>query len=136
MSTPRCWCWARTRRLTSGVPRHRDLGKQVVLIEAWPTLGGVSLNVGCIPSKALLHAAKVMDEKPRHGGPRYRVRRTDHRPGQAAATWKNGVVSQVAEQGELGGLAEQPKVTVIVGLRPVDLAEQGGGRGAGRVEDW
>src|SRR3954454_4280955 len=38
--------------------RAADLGKQVVLIESWPTLGGVCLNVGCIPSKALLHAAK------------------------------------------------------------------------------
>src|SRR3954452_24172976 len=42
--------------------RAADLGKQVVLIERWPTLGGVCLNVGCIPSKALLHAAKVIDE--------------------------------------------------------------------------
>src|SRR5262245_41770417 len=42
--------------------RAADLGKQVVLVERWPTLGGVCLNVGCIPSKALLHAAKVIDE--------------------------------------------------------------------------
>ena len=42
--------------------RAADLGKKVVLVERWPTLGGVCLNVGCIPSKALLHAAKVIDE--------------------------------------------------------------------------
>src|SRR3989338_3845244 len=42
--------------------RAADLGKQVVLVERYPTLGGVCLNVGCIPSKALLHAAKVITE--------------------------------------------------------------------------
>ena len=42
--------------------RAADLGKQVVLIERFSTLGGVCLNVGCIPSKALLHIAKVVDE--------------------------------------------------------------------------
>ena len=42
--------------------RAADLGKEVILVERWATLGGVCLNVGCIPSKALLHAAKVIDE--------------------------------------------------------------------------
>ncbi|MEO1582655.1 MAG: FAD-dependent oxidoreductase, partial [Pseudomonadota bacterium] len=42
--------------------RAADLGLNVALIERWPSLGGVCLNVGCIPSKALLHAAKVIDE--------------------------------------------------------------------------
>jgi dihydrolipoamide dehydrogenase len=42
--------------------RAADLGKQVVLVERYPTLGGVCLNVGCIPSKALLHVAAVMEE--------------------------------------------------------------------------
>jgi dihydrolipoamide dehydrogenase len=42
--------------------RAADLGKKVVLVERYPTLGGVCLNVGCIPSKALLHVAAVMDE--------------------------------------------------------------------------
>jgi len=42
--------------------RAADLGKQVVLIERYSTLGGVCLNVGCIPSKALLHTAKVITE--------------------------------------------------------------------------
>ena len=42
--------------------RAADLGQRVVLVERYPTLGGVCLNVGCIPSKALLHVAAVMDE--------------------------------------------------------------------------
>ena len=42
--------------------RAADLGMKVVLVERYPTLGGVCLNVGCIPSKALLHVAAVMDE--------------------------------------------------------------------------
>ena len=42
--------------------RAADLGKKVVLVDRWPALGGVCLNVGCIPSKALLHAAKVIAE--------------------------------------------------------------------------
>jgi dihydrolipoamide dehydrogenase len=42
--------------------RAADLGLKVTLVERWPTLGGVCLNVGCIPSKALLHAARVLEE--------------------------------------------------------------------------
>src|SRR5262249_27156685 len=42
--------------------RSADLGMSTVLVERYPTLGGVCLNVGCIPSKALLHTAAVMDE--------------------------------------------------------------------------
>ena len=42
--------------------RAADLGKNVVLVERFDTLGGVCLNVGCIPSKALLHIAKVVEE--------------------------------------------------------------------------
>ena len=42
--------------------RAADLGKKVVLVEKFSTLGGVCLNVGCIPSKALLHVAQVLDE--------------------------------------------------------------------------
>jgi dihydrolipoamide dehydrogenase len=41
--------------------RAADLGLKTVLVERYPTLGGVCLNVGCIPSKALLHTAAVMD---------------------------------------------------------------------------
>ncbi len=42
--------------------RSADLGMKTVLVERYATLGGVCLNVGCIPSKALLHTASVMDE--------------------------------------------------------------------------
>ena len=42
--------------------RAADLGKKVILIERYENIGGVCLNVGCIPSKALLHAAKVVEE--------------------------------------------------------------------------
>jgi dihydrolipoamide dehydrogenase len=42
--------------------RAADLGLNVTLVERWPVLGGVCLNVGCIPSKALLHAARVIEE--------------------------------------------------------------------------
>src|SRR5471030_1074811 len=42
--------------------RATDLGKKVILIERYENIGGVCLNVGCIPSKALLHAAKVLDD--------------------------------------------------------------------------
>ena len=42
--------------------RAADLGKQVVLVERYPVLGGVCLNVGCIPSKALLHIAQIIHE--------------------------------------------------------------------------
>jgi len=45
--------WVATQR-----PFARDLGLKVTLIERWPVLGGVCLNDGCIPSKALLHAAR------------------------------------------------------------------------------
>ena len=50
--------------------RSADIGMKTVLVERYATLGGVCLNVGCIPSKALLHTASVMDEVkhlPDHG---------------------------------------------------------------------
>ena len=55
------------QRAAAGEPRAAafraaDLGLKTVLVERFPTLGGVCLNVGCIPSKALLHVAAVMDE--------------------------------------------------------------------------
>ena len=90
--------------------RAADLGMDVVLIERWPTLGGVCLNVGCIPSKALLHAAKVIDEaeamaehgvvfgKPRIDALKLR-------------DWKNEVVGKLT--GGLSTMAKQRKVRVI-----------------------
>jgi dihydrolipoamide dehydrogenase len=93
--------------------RAADLGKQVVLVDRWPTLGGVCLNVGCIPSKALLHAAKVVSEA---------QEMSEHGLGFAPPTtdldklrgWKNGVVKRLT--GGLAGLARQRKVTVVEGV--------------------
>ena len=54
--------------------RAADLGMKTVLVERYPTLGGVCLNVGCIPSKALLHVAAVMDEVDALRRPRRQLR--------------------------------------------------------------
>ncbi len=64
--------------------RAADLGLKVTLVERWPMLGGVCLNVGCIPSKALLHAAKVIDEvgEMSHHGVEYGA--AENRPAEAA----------------------------------------------------
>src|SRR5688572_25468964 len=93
--------------------RAADLGKQVVLIERWPTLGGVCLNVGCIPSKALLHAAKVIDETQDMGN--HGIRFTDPTIDiDALRGWKDGVVRKLT--GGLTGLAKQRKVSVVSGF--------------------
>jgi dihydrolipoamide dehydrogenase len=83
-----------------------------VLVERWPTLGGVCLNVGCIPSKALLHAAKVIDEahEMTANGIAFGPPNTDIRRLKA---WKDGVVKRLT--GGLAGLARQRKVTVVQG---------------------
>ncbi len=94
--------------------RAADLGKQVVLVERYPTLGGVCLNVGCIPSKALLHVAKVIteaEEMAAHGvsfgKPKVDIDTLRH--------WKtNEVVAKLT--GGLMQLAKQRKVTVVHGL--------------------
>jgi dihydrolipoamide dehydrogenase len=92
--------------------RAADLGKQVVLIERWPTLGGVCLNVGCIPSKALLHAAKVVSETEEMGahGLNFTSPTIDL---DKLRDWKDGVVKRLT--GGLSGLARQRKVTVVEG---------------------
>ena len=59
--------------------RAADLGKSVVLVERYPTLGGVCLNVGCIPSKALLHMAEVIEQAHALARARRRVRRAEAR---------------------------------------------------------
>ena len=92
--------------------RAADLGMKVILIERWPTLGGVCLNVGCIPSKALLHAAKVIDDAEAmaaHGV------KFDKPEIDAAALrgWKDKVVGRLT--GGLTQLAKQRKVQVIQG---------------------
>jgi dihydrolipoamide dehydrogenase len=92
--------------------RAADLGLEVTLIERWPVLGGVCLNVGCIPSKALLHAARVVDEAQAMAGhgisfgpPQIDLDRL--------RSWKSAVVGKLT--GGLSGLARQRKVTVIRG---------------------
>ncbi|MBI3056400.1 MAG: FAD-dependent oxidoreductase, partial [Betaproteobacteria bacterium] len=92
--------------------RAADLGKQVVLIERYPTLGGVCLNVGCIPSKALLHVAKVIAE----AGEMERSGVTFGKPKieiDKLRAWKDGVIRKLTQG--LGALARQRKVTVIQG---------------------
>lgn len=93
--------------------RAADLGKKVTLIERYDNIGGVCLNVGCIPSKALLHAAKVIDEAHEmaamgvdFGKPKIDAKKL--------ADWKNKVVSRLT--GGLKTLAKQRKVEIIQGV--------------------
>ena len=92
--------------------RAADLGLRTVLVERYPTLGGVCLNVGCIPSKALLHTAAVIDgagEMAAHG--------VEFGPPSVdlakLAGWKNQVVARLTRG--LAGLAKQRKVQVVRG---------------------
>jgi dihydrolipoamide dehydrogenase len=93
--------------------RAADLGLQVLVVERWETLGGVCLNVGCIPSKALLHAAKVIDEAKAMSGhgvtfgpPAIDLDRL--------RDWKNSVIRKLT--GGLTGLAKTRKVEVVRGV--------------------
>ncbi|SFR15105.1 dihydrolipoyl dehydrogenase [Poseidonocella sedimentorum] len=92
--------------------RAADLGKQVVMIERYPVLGGVCLNVGCIPSKALLHVAKVISEAEEMGahGVSFGKPEIDI---DALRGFKDGVVSQLT--GGLQGLSKARKVKVVQG---------------------
>jgi dihydrolipoamide dehydrogenase len=92
--------------------RAADLGKQVVLIEKHASLGGVCLNVGCIPSKALLHVAKVINEAEEvsHHGVTFAKPKIDI---DAIRTWKESVIGKLT--GGLAGLAKQRKVQVVRG---------------------
>ena len=92
--------------------RAADLGKKVVLIEKDPSLGGVCLNVGCIPSKALLHAAKVITEAEEmaHHGVTFAAPQVDL---DGLRGWKDSVIKQLT--GGLAGLAKGRKVTVVNG---------------------
>ena len=93
--------------------RAADLGAKVVLVERWPVLGGVCLNVGCIPSKALLHAAKVIDEAQDMSahGVSFSAPKVDL---DQLRGWKDSVVKRLT--GGLAGMAKQRKVTVVTGL--------------------
>ncbi len=92
--------------------RAADLGLDVILVERYPTLGGVCLNVGCIPSKALLHAAKVIDEAESmsHHGIEFGPPKIDV---DKLRDWKAGVVARLTKG--LGGLAKSRKVRVVHG---------------------
>jgi dihydrolipoamide dehydrogenase len=93
--------------------RSADLGKNTVLVERYASLGGVCLNVGCIPSKALLHAARVVtevEEMSHHGiefgRPKFEV--------DKLRGWKESVVGKLTKG--LASLARQRKVTVVHGV--------------------
>jgi dihydrolipoamide dehydrogenase len=93
--------------------RAADLGLKTVLVERYATLGGVCLNVGCIPSKALLHTAEVVtaveamaDHGVTYGKPKFDI--------QKLAAWKGKVVGQLTKG--LAGLAKQRKVEVVHGV--------------------
>ncbi len=93
--------------------RAADLGKKVVLIERYENIGGVCLNVGCIPSKALLHSAKVLEEAHEmaqcgidFGKPKIDTKKL--------RDWKNKVVSRLT--GGLKMLAKQRKVEIVQGV--------------------
>ncbi|WP_020168829.1 MULTISPECIES: dihydrolipoyl dehydrogenase [Methylotenera] len=102
--------------------RAADLGLKVVLIERYPTLGGVCLNVGCIPSKALLHTAKVITEaeETAHHGVSFSSPNIDL---DALRNWKsNDVVAKLT--GGLAQMAKQRGVTVVVGVGAFTSANQ------------
>ena len=102
--------------------RAADLGLKVVLIERYPTLGGVCLNVGCIPSKALLHTAKVITEaeETAHHGVSFSSPNIDL---DALRNWKsNDVVAKLT--GGLAQMAKQRGVTVVVGVGSFTSANQ------------
>jgi dihydrolipoamide dehydrogenase len=92
--------------------RAADLGRDVTLVERWDTLGGVCLNVGCIPSKALLHAGRVIEEAEHmsehgivFGQPAIEL--------DALRAWKDAVVGKLTQG--LAGMARQRKVRVLRG---------------------
>lgn len=93
--------------------RAADLGLNTILIERYPDLGGVCLNVGCIPSKALLHAAKVISDTKEMSeyGIRFGAPEVDL---DKLRGWKEKVVKQLT--GGLAGLAKQRKVKVVRGI--------------------
>jgi dihydrolipoamide dehydrogenase len=93
--------------------RAADLGMKTVLVERYPTLGGVCLNVGCIPSKALLHVAAVMDEVTHFAdlGVTFAKPQVDL---SKLLAHKNKVVGKLT--GGLAAMAKMRKVTVVTGV--------------------
>ena len=92
--------------------RAADLGKNVVLVERYPALGGVCANIGCIPSKALLHVAKVITEAQELADSGVSFARPAIDIDKMRA-WKDAVVSKATKG--LAGLARQRKVSVMEG---------------------
>lgn len=92
--------------------RCADLGLETVLVERYSTLGGVCLNVGCIPSKALLHVAKVIEEAKAlaEHGIVFGEPKTDI---DKVRVWKEKVITQLT--GGLAGMAKGRKVKVVNG---------------------
>ncbi|OWF86657.1 dihydrolipoyl dehydrogenase [Yersinia kristensenii] len=93
--------------------RCADLGLETILVERYATLGGVCLNVGCIPSKALLHVAKVIEEAKAlaEHGIVFGEPKTDI---DKVRVWKEKVINQLT--GGLAGMAKGRKVKVVNGL--------------------
>jgi dihydrolipoamide dehydrogenase len=93
--------------------RAADLGQNTVLIERYAALGGVCLNVGCIPSKALLHAARLIDEASHAGdiGISFGEPKIDI---AKLGAFKDKVVAQLT--GGLAGMSKQRKVTIVQGV--------------------
>ena len=93
--------------------RAADLGLKTVLVERYPTLGGVCLNVGCIPSKALLHTAAIMDGAAAlaHHGITFGEPKVDL---AKLRVFKDKVVAKLT--GGLSGMAKARKVTVLQGV--------------------
>ncbi|MEI6544625.1 MAG: dihydrolipoyl dehydrogenase [Methylococcales bacterium] len=92
--------------------RAADLGKQVTLVERFPVLGGVCLNVGCIPSKALLHVASVLNESKEVSAAGIKFVEPEINLEQLR-DWKNKVSNQL--NSGLAALAKQRNVTVVNG---------------------
>jgi dihydrolipoamide dehydrogenase len=93
--------------------RSADLGKKTMIIERFERLGGVCLNVGCIPSKALLHSAKVITDAAEAAptGIRFAAPQIDI---DGLRNWKDGIISKLTKG--LSGLAKQRKVSVLTGV--------------------
>ena len=101
--------------------RAADLGLSVILVERYDTIGGVCLNVGCIPSKALLHAAKLIEEAAEADS----IGITFSKPEvdiDKTRSWKDGIVKQLT--GGLDGLARKRKVKVMTGVGEFTGANQ------------
>ncbi len=111
--------------------RAADLGKQVILIEKYDSIGGVCLNVGCIPSKALLHTAQIINEAEEmsahgvtFGKPKIDISKL--------AAFKNKVIGQLT--GGLAGLAKQRNVQIVTGTgkftspKTIEVTGQDGNR--------